>query len=296
MQLKTQKIYAYLFEPNEMTLLSENSSSSLDVQEKRPSSAGVFKKCDGCQVTLLAEIFEHAFEVCPECDYHHRLHPLGWRQLLLDDATLTTWSAPLQPLDPLDFNDQQSYLERIVKTQKKTQFDEAIEIGAAHIENIPIAYGAFIFAFMGGSMGSVVGEKIAQLFEYAKEHSLPVVLLSASGGARMQEGILSLMQMAKTTAAFGRFQEAHRPFISVCLNPTTGGVAASFALLGDINIAEPRALIGFAGPRVIETTIRQKLPPEFQRAEYLLEHGMLDRVVHRHRMRTEIATLLKHML
>jgi acetyl-CoA carboxylase carboxyl transferase subunit beta len=180
-------------------------------------------------------------------------------------------------------------------SQKSTKGREAIETGRASMEGVPVAYGAFIFHFMGGSMGSVVGEKIARLFERAAEARLPVVLLQASGGARMQEGILSLMQMAKTVAARERLRDAGVPFVSALLHPTTGGVAASFAFLGDVNIAEPGALVGFAGPRVIETTIRQKLPEGFQRSEFLLEHGMIDRITSRLEMRREIALLVRHL-
>jgi len=196
---------------------------------------------------------------------------------------------------PRPFTDGKPYPDRVAASQRSTKVKEAIETGRATLEGLPIAYGAFVFNFMGGSMGSVVGEKIARLFERGASMKLPVVLLQASGGARMQEGILSLMQMAKTVAARERLKDAGVPFFSVLLNPTTGGVAASFALLGDVNIAEPNALIGFAGPRVIETTIRQKLPEGFQRSEFLLEHGMIDRITSRLEMRRELATLVRHL-
>jgi acetyl-CoA carboxylase carboxyl transferase subunit beta len=265
-----------------------------DASEKRSAGKGVFRKCDGCGETLLAEVLENNFEVCPSCGAHHRLRHDGWRRLMLDRGELAEWDRHLEPADPLQFSDGRGYRDRIASAQKATGATEAIEIGRGHLDGLAIAYGAFLFSFMGGSMGSVVGEKIARLFERATAESLPVVLLQASGGARMQEGILSLMQMAKTVAALGRHREAGLPFISVCLHPTTGGVAASFALLGDVNMAEPKALVGFAGPRVIESTIRQTLPEGFQRAEFLLEHGMLDRVVPRTSMRAEIATILRH--
>jgi acetyl-CoA carboxylase carboxyl transferase subunit beta len=264
-----------------------------DASEKRSAGKGVFRKCDGCGETLLAEALAKNFEVCPQCGQHHRLAAGQWRKLLLDDGLLREWDGHLEPADPLEFVDGRPYRDRVVSAQKSTQSKEAIEIGRASIEGVPVAYGAFLFSFMGGSMGSVVGEKIARLFERAVEEELPVVLLQASGGARMQEGILSLMQMAKTVAALGRVREAGLPFLSVCLHPTTGGVAASFALLGDVNIAEPKALIGFAGPRVIEQTIRQTLPEGFQRAEFLQEHGMVDRVVSRLQMRADIASILR---
>ena len=266
-----------------------------DASEKRSAGKGVFKKCDGCGETLLAEAFARNFEVCPKCDHHHRLGAEGWRRLILDDGALTEWDGHLEPADPLQFTDGRSYRDRVAIAQRNTGAKEAIEIGRGAIEGVPIGFGAFLFAFMGGSMGSVVGEKVARLFERSVEQRLPVVMLQASGGARMQEGVLSLMQMAKSVAALGRLRDAGLAFVSVCLHPTTGGVAASFALLGDVNIAEPKALIGFAGPRVIESTIRQTLPEGFQRAEFLLEHGMVDRVTSRLRMRAELAVILRHL-
>lgn len=243
-----------------------------------------------------AEALEHNFEVCPHCGQHHKLMARRWRELLLDDGKLEDWDGHLEPADPLGFSDGKRYPDRVAASQKATRAKEAVEIGRARIHGTSIAYGAFVFNFMGGSMGSVVGEKVARLFERGAALRLPVVLLQASGGARMQEGILSLMQMAKTVAARERLRDAGVPFISVLLHPTTGGVAASFSFLGDVNIAEPNALIGFAGPRVIETTIRQKLPEGFQRSEFLLEHGMIDRITSRLEMRREIALLVGHLL
>ena len=228
--------------------------------EKVTLGKGVFRKCDGCGETVTAETFAAHFEVCPQCGAHHRLSAPRWRELLLDDGALEEWDSELAPADPLRFVDGKTYPERVAAAQKSSRVKDAIEIGLGRIEGRPIGWGAFLFAFMGGSMGSVVGEKITRLFERATERRLPVVLLQASGGARMQEGILSLMQMAKSVGALERLKDAGLPFVSVLLHPTTGGVAASFALLGDVNLAEPGALIGFAGPRVIETTIRQKLP------------------------------------
>ncbi len=267
----------------------------LDASEKTSFAKGVFRKCDGCGETMPAENLEQNFEVCPHCGQHHRLMAERWRALLLDDGKLEDWDGHLEPADPLAFTDGKPYRERVAASQKSTRAKEAIEIGKGRIDGIPIAYGAFVFRFMGGSMGSVVGEKVARLFERGASLRLPVVLLQASGGARMQEGILSLMQMAKTVAARERLRDAGVPFISVLLNPTTGGVAASFSFLGDVNIAEPNALIGFAGPRVIETTIRQKLPEGFQRSEFLLEHGMIDRITSRLEMRREISLLVRHL-
>jgi len=273
----------------------EKKPPEIDATEKKTLGKGVFRKCDGCGDTLASESLENNFEVCPHCGQHHKLGARGWHRLLLDDATLDEWDAHLEPMDPLEFVDGRTYPERVTSAQKTSRANEAVEIGRGRIEGRPVAWGAFLFAFMGGSMGSVVGEKIARLFERATAQRMPVVLLQASGGARMQEGILSLMQMAKTVAALERLKDAGLPFLSILLHPTTGGVAASFALLGDVNLAEPRALIGFAGPRVIEQTIRQKLPEGFQRSEFLLAHGMVDRIVSRLEMKREIATILDHL-
>jgi acetyl-CoA carboxylase carboxyl transferase subunit beta len=279
-----------------MELPHRKPATDLDASEKLSHGKGVFRKCDGCGATLTAEALEKNFEVCPECQQHHKLNAQGWRDLLLDDGNLEQWDEHLSPADPLAFTDGKPYGERVAAAQKSSRAKEAIEIGHATMDGVPIAYGAFLFAFMGGSMGSVVGEKITRLFERATSMRLPVVLLQASGGARMQEGILSLMQMAKTVAALERLRAAGLPFISVLLHPTTGGVAASFALLGDVNLAEPKALIGFAGPRVIESTIRQTLPEGFQRSEFLLAHGMVDRIVSRLEMRREIGVIIGHLM
>jgi len=269
--------------------------TSPSAHEKRPIGAGVFRRCEGCAETVTADDLASNYEVCPRCGHHHKLSAAGFRELLCDDGLLEAWDEHLEPGDPLHFSDGRTYKERVSAAQKKTGAREAIEIGRAKLNDRPIAYGAFVFAFMGGSMGSVVGEKITRLFERATDEELPVVLLSASGGARMQEGILSLMQMAKSVSALERFRQRKLPFLSVLLHPTTGGVAASFAFLGDVNLAEPKALIGFAGPRVIENTIRQTLPPGFQRAEFLLEHGMVDMIVSRLEMKQSIGLLLEHL-
>ncbi len=278
-----------------MTTWPDKKPAGLDASEKTSFGKGVFRKCDGCGETLTSEAMDRNFEVCPQCGKHHKLGAAAWRTLLLDDGELDEWDAHLGPSDPLVFTDGRAYPERVATSQKSTRAKEAIETGRGLIDGIPVAYGAFIFKFMGGSMGSVVGEKIARLFERGAEQKLPVVLLQASGGARMQEGILSLMQMAKTVAARERLRDAGVPFFSMLLNPTTGGVAASFAFLGDVNVAEPEAQIGFAGARVIETTIRQKLPEGFQRSEFLLQHGMIDRITSRLEMKRELALLIRHL-
>lgn len=271
----------------------EKTAPSLDAAEKRSLGEGLFRKCDGCSATLPATDLANNFEVCPACGQHHPLSAEGWRRLLLDEQSFAEWDAGLAPTDPLSFDDGKRYQERIVAAQKRAKTTESVQIGAAKLAGRPVAYGSFVFSFMGGSMGSVAGEKITRLFERGLEKKLPVVLVQASGGARMQEGILSLMQMAKAVAALERFRTARLPFVSVLLHPTTGGVAASFAFLGDVNVAEPKALIGFAGPRVIESTLRQTLPRGFQRSEFLLDHGMVNLIVPRLEMKQSIARLLE---
>jgi acetyl-CoA carboxylase carboxyl transferase subunit beta len=273
----------------------EKTSPTTDASEKRSIGQGVFRKCDGCGTTMLATDFAASFEVCPTCGHHHPLALHGWIKLLLDGGELEAWDAGLEPSDPLRFSDGKSYRERIQSAQKRASARESFEIGRARLAGHSIAFGSFVFAFMGGSMGSVAGEKVTRLFERATREKLPVILLNASGGARMQEGILSLMQMAKAVGALERFRAVGKPFISVLLHPTTGGVAASFAFLGDVNIAEPKALIGFAGPRVIENTLRQQLPRGFQRSEFLLDHGMIDAISSRLEMKALFATLLSHL-
>lgn len=266
--------------------------ASGDASQKKTLGEGIFRKCDECGVTLEADEFTRNFEVCPQCGHHDRLSAEGWVELLLDPGSFEEFDVDLRAEDPLGFNDAKPYSTRVADAIRKTGVKDAILTGRGEILGRKVELGVFIFRFMGGSMGSVVGEKIARMIERGIENREPVILLSASGGARMQEGALSLMQMAKTVAALGRLREAGLPFISVMLHPTTGGVAASFAFLGDVNIAEPKALIGFAGARVIESTIRQKLPEGFQRAEFLLEKGALDMIVDRREMRDKLASLL----
>jgi acetyl-CoA carboxylase carboxyl transferase subunit beta len=275
--------------------LPSKTPAQTPADEKRSLGQGVFSKCAGCGSLLTIEQLTENWQVCPKCGHHHPLAPTGWRSLLLDDGHLERWDQDVLPTDPLGFDDGTPYLERLQKSQKKTGQTDALETGLAAILGQSVAYGCFVFPFMGGSMGSVVGERMSRMFERATELRLPVVLLHASGGARMQEGILSLMQMAKTVAALERFRAVRRPFISVLLHPTTGGVAASTALLGDVNVAEQGALIGFAGPRVIENTLRTRLPPGFQRSEFLQEHGMVDVVVPRTEMRDALGRLLRHL-
>jgi acetyl-CoA carboxylase carboxyl transferase subunit beta len=260
----------------------------VDGAEKRSVAPGVFRRCEGCGVTMLEEELAGAWDVCPRCGFHHRMPPSRWVAMLTDAGSFAPIGEGLRPTDPLGFSDGQTYPDRIARSRRQSGETEAVLVGDATMDGAPIALGVFAFGFMGGSMGSVVGERLTRLFERGASDRRPVVVLSASGGARMQEGIHSLMQMAKTVAARGLLSDAAVPFVSVLLHPTTGGVAASYALLGDVNLAEPGALIGFAGPRVIEQTIKQKLPEGFQRSEFLLEHGMIDAIVPRSELRATV--------
>ena len=254
---------------------------------------GLWTKCDGCgEITFTAELVQN-LRVCPVCGQHHVLPTRERIAAMLDPDTWEPMDHELRSGDPLHFHDQAPYKDRIAKAEHTVGPGDAFTAGLGSIAGVPVSVGFFVFEFMGGSMGSVVGEKVTRVFERARERKIPAVVFSASGGARMQEGILSLMQMAKTSAARGRLREAGVPYISVCLHPTTGGVAASFAMLGDITIAEPRALVGFAGPRVVQQTIGQELPAGFQRAEFLLEHGMIDRIVSRLEMREQLGLMLR---
>lgn len=269
--------------------------AGVDASEKKTLGQGLFRKCDACGDAIKKQDFERNLEVCPACGFHFHLPAERWIEHLADEGTWVSFDTDLVAADPLGFVDSKPYPERIEAARQTTGVNDAILCGEACIEGRPVELGVFVFRFMGGSMGSVVGETITRMMERGAEHGHAVVLLSCSGGARMQEGSLSLMQMAKTVAARGRLREARVPFISVLLNPTTGGVAASFALQGDVNIAEPRALIGFAGPRVIEDTIREKLPDGFQRAEFLLEHGMIDMISKRQDMRRNVARMVEYL-
>jgi len=269
--------------------------AGVDAHEKKTLGEGLFRKCDACGDAVKKEDFERNLDVCPACGFHFHLSAEQWIDLLADEGTWAALDTELSAGDPLEFIDSKAYPDRVEAARKSTGVNDAVLAGTARIDGRPVQLGVFVFRFMGGSMGSVVGELITRMMERGAEHKQPVVLLSCSGGARMQEGSLSLMQMAKTVAARGKLRAAGAPFISVLLHPTTGGVAASFALQGDVNIAEPGALIGFAGPRVIEDTIRQKLPAGFQRAEFLLEHGMIDMISTRQDMRANVARLIEYL-
>ena len=261
--------------------------------EKRSIPAGVFTKCPGCNTALLTADLHKNLNVCPSCDHHFAMATRDRIASLMDDGTTVEFDHSVESIDPLGFRDSKRYSDRLKSSRKSSGEVDALIALAGRLDGIEVEAGFFVFEFMGGSMGSVVGEKITRVFERALERRVPALIFSASGGARMQEGILSLMQMAKTSAAVSRLREAGVPYLSILLHPTTGGVAASFSMLGDVHIAEPKALIGFAGPRVIQNTIRQSLPPGFQRAEFLQSHGFVDMIVSRKELKSTIAFCLR---
>lgn len=264
-------------------------------QKQKPGQAeteAIWLKCSTCQEILFRKEVERRLFICPKCGAHLRLTVEQRLLTIVDRGSFIERERGLNSNDPLTFTDKKPYLSRLESARRRSGREEAVVCGVATIEGRRIALGCFDFTFLGGSMGTVVGEKLTRIVEYALVDKLPVIFFSASGGARMQEGVLSLMQMAKVTMVLGRLRAAHLPYLSVLTDPTTGGVAASLGMLGDINIAEPGALIGFAGPRVIEQTIREKLPPGFQRAEFLLKHGMVDLIVERKDLRRVIHQLL----
>ncbi|HJW14860.1 MAG TPA: acetyl-CoA carboxylase, carboxyltransferase subunit beta [Thermoanaerobaculia bacterium] len=262
-------------------------------QSKVPE--GLWVKCESCRQILYNKELARNFKICPKCSYHFRLSAPERLRMLFDDEKYVELDSELRSTDPLRFRDSKRYRDRIKQSQESVSYSDAIVVGSGTMGGIPVLIGAMEFFFLGGSMGSVVGEKVARAAERALRERRPLILVSTSGGARMQEGILSLMQMGKISATLARLSEATVPYISVMADPTTGGVTASYAMLGDINVAEPGALIGFAGPRVIEQTIRQTLPEGFQRSEFLLEHGMLDFVVERPLMKETLVRCL-HLL
>jgi acetyl-CoA carboxylase carboxyl transferase subunit beta len=253
---------------------------------------GVWEKCGGCGAVLYRPELERNLMVCPKCGHHHAIGARARLAAFLDEGSVTELDEEMQPTDALKFKDSKKYRDRITAAQKKSGEKDALISVRGTLKGAPVAACAFEFAYMGGSMGSVVGEKFTRAAELALAEKMPLVCFAATGGARMQEGLLSLMQMAKTSAALARLRDAGLPYISVLTNPTTGGVSASLGLLGDINIGEPKALIGFAGPRVIEQTVRETLPEGFQRSEFLVEHGAIDMIVDRRQMRDTVADLL----
>ena len=279
-----------------MTWFKKGEEKEKEAKERREDlklSDHLWIKCNSCNQIIYRKVIERNFEVCPKCNYHFQIPARKRIESLVDPGTFIEYDANLVSGDPLEFKDTKRYPHRIKESQEATGQKDAIVCGKAKIEGQPVMIGVFEFNFMGGSLGSVVGEKITRLIERAIEKRVGVVIFCASGGARMQEGIFSLMQMAKTSAALARLHEERLPYISVLTDPTTGGVSASFGMLGDINIAEPKAMIGFAGPRVIKETIRAELPDGFQRAEYLLEHGMIDLIVERKDLRKTLGSLLE---
>lgn len=266
----------------------------LPAEGKKSVPKGLWTKCESCGESLFETDLEENLRVCTACGYHLRLPTAARVALVVDEDSFVEHDAGMKSTDPLSFHiDSKKYKDSLKRAEAKSGPADAYLSGSATIEGQPCEIGFFVFEFMGGSMGSVVGEKITRQLERALERRVPALIFSASGGARMQEGVLSLMQMAKTSAARARLQEAGIPYISVLLDPTTGGVAASFAMLGDVIITEPNALIGFAGPRVIEQTIRQQLPEGFQRSEFLLDHGMVDIVAKRQDLKATLARTMR---
>lgn len=266
------------------------------IDTKKSVPEGLWSKCPACSEVLYRADLENNLEVCPKCDHHHRIGARQRLQILLDPEGQHEIGAHITPVDPLKFKDSKRYSDRFKEAQATTQESDALVVIGGSVKTLPVVAAAFEFKFMGGSMGSVVGERFVLGVEAAIESNSALLCFSASGGARMQEGLFSLMQMAKTSAALTQLARHRLPFISILTDPTMGGVSASFAMLGDLIIAEPNALIGFAGPRVIEQTVRETLPEGFQRAEFLQEKGAIDRIIDRRQMRDELATTLAMMM
>lgn len=262
---------------------------------KKVMPEGLWSKCPSCETVLYRADLERNLDVCPNCAYHHRMCARARLDMLLDADDRVEIGATVTPLDTLKFKDSKKYSDRLIEAQRATGEKDALIVMKGKVSNVPLVVAVFEFKFMGGSMGAVVGERFVRGIEVCLQENIPFVCYAASGGARMQEGLFSLMQMAKTSAALTKLAQAKLPFISVLTDPTMGGVSASFAMLGDVIIAEPKALIGFAGPRVIEQTVRETLPEGFQRAEFLQEHGAVDLIVDRREMRVRLSTLLAMM-
>ncbi len=266
--------------------------------ERRTRSVpeGLWIKCPACDAVLYRAEIERNLNVCPKCGHHMRIYARERLAKFLDVGSTMELAAGIEPEDPLKFKDSKRYRDRLVHAKKQTGERDALVVMEGRLTGMPVVACAFEFRFLGGSMGSVVGEKFVRAIEHCLEHRMPLVCFSASGGARMQEALYSLLQMAKTSAALKRLSEARLPYVSVMTDPTTGGVSASLAMLGDVNLAEPKALIGFAGPRVIQQTVRETLPEGFQRSEFLLEHGAIDMIVDRRELREKIAAMLRMLL
>ena len=261
--------------------------------DRKEMPDGLWIKCDKCTEIIYKKELEKKLYVCPKCDYHFRIGSGDYIKILIDKDTFNEINPNIKSTDPLNFKDSKKYTDRYKAAVKKTGLNEAVITGAGKIEGINVVAAIMDFRFLGGSMGSVVGEKVARAADYALEKKWPLIILSASGGARMYEGVLSLMQMAKTSAKLALLSEARIPYVSIMTDPTTGGTTASYAMLGDVHIAEPGALIGFAGPRVIKQTIGQDLPQGFQRSEFVQEHGFIDVIIHRHELKIRLANILK---
>ncbi len=266
-----------------------------DASSKKSIPEGLWIKCDRCSAVLYRAELERNMDVCPQCGHHFRIGARRRLDLFLDEEGREEIGANLEPIDILKFKDSKKYKDRLSQAQKATEEKDALIAMQGSVKGLPLVVAAFEFKFMGGSMGSVVGERFVRAANRSLEHGIPLVCFSASGGARMQEALFSLMQMAKTSAVLARLKKAGIPYVSVMTDPTMGGVSASFAMLGDINVAEPNALIGFAGPRVIEQTVRETLPEGFQRSEFLLEHGAIDMIVDRREMRDRLTNVLSIM-
>ena len=264
-------------------------------QSKKTIPDGLWTKCNNCSDIIYAKSLEKNLWVCPKCSYHFRIQSKDYITLLLDQGKLEEYDSDLISSDPLNFKDSKKYIDRVRIMREKSELNDAVITGIAEISGIKVSFAVMDFSFIGGSMGSVVGEKVARAIERSIDRRIPLVIVSCSGGARMQEGILSLMQMAKTSALLAKLKAQNIPFISVLTNPTTAGVMASYASLGDVIIAEPKALLGFAGPRVIQQTIGQELPEGFQSSEFFLEHGFLDKVVPRKELKKTISLLLQYL-
>lgn len=279
-----------------MTWFKKIFPSKIETPLKKGVPEGVWSKCPECNAILYRAELERNLEVCPKCCHHQRITARFCLKYFLDGGEYHEIGGDIEPVDILRFRDTKKYRDRLVATQKKTGEKDALIVGSGQLHGIPVVIAVFDFNFIGGSMGAVVGERFVQGVDAARRARIPLVCFSTSGGARMQEGLISLMQMAKTSAALARLAEMGLPFISILMDPTMGGVSASLAMLGDIIIAEPRALIGFAGPRVIEQVVRQTLPAGFQRSEFLLKHGAIDMIVDRREMRKKVAGLLAKLL
>jgi len=263
--------------------------------ERKEIPDGLWTKCNSCGEIIYVRELEKSLWVCRKCSYHFRIRPEDYMSLLLDEGSFQEYDAGLVSLDPLGFRDSKKYPDRIADARRKTTKNDAVICGTASIDKRQVSFAVMDFSFIGGSMGSVVGEKIARTIERAIDRRIPLIIISCSGGARMQEGILSLLQMAKTSALLARLAETKTAYVSILTNPTTAGVMASYASLGDVIIAEPGALLGFAGRRVIEQTIGQKLPEDFQTSEFFMNHGFLDKIVPRPELRTTVSLLLDYM-